>query len=301
MAGVWRAGALIVIAGAAAGWFLTAPETLDTGQFEGLTGDAARGEAVFTAAGCASCHTSPDAAPGVSPPVLSGGQRFASAFGTFVAPNISPDPVHGLGGWSDADMLSAVMRGVAPGGTHLYPAFPYDAYGKASAQDMLDLVAYWRTLPPVATPSQPHEVGFPFNIRRAVGGWKLLFSSDDWAVQGDLTDQQARGRYLVEALAHCGECHTPRNVLGGLQPGQWLAGAPNPSGEGNIPNITPGALTWSEAQIAEYLKSGFTPEFDTAGGEMAEVIRNTSRLSDDDRLAIAAYLKVVAPIAPAAE
>ncbi|NCO87460.1 MAG: cytochrome c, partial [Rhodobacterales bacterium] len=133
----------------------------------------------------------------------------------------------------------------------------------------------------------------PFNIRRAVGLWKVLFRSDAFVVTGALTPQQARGRYLAEALGHCGECHTPRNALGGLDRTRWLAGAPNPSGEGRIPDITPGRLQWTEAGIAEYLKSGFTPDFDTAGGEMAEVVRNTARLTDADRAAIAAYLKIV--------
>jgi mono/diheme cytochrome c family protein len=109
----------------------------------------------------------------------------------------------------------------------------------------------------------------------------------------NLSQEEEQGRYLVEVLGHCAECHTPRNRLGGLQRARWLAGAPNPSGKGNIPNITPAALDWSVGDIAEYLSSGFTPEFDTAGGSMAEVIENTARLTDADRLAIAAYLKRV--------
>lgn len=290
-----RALILLGVIVGAAGWFLTAPDTLDAAQFDGLTGDPARGAVVFAAAGCASCHTAPETSPSLTP-ILTGGRVFASAFGTFYAPNISPDPEAGIGSWTDTELLTAIMRGVGRDGEHLYPAFPYDAYGKAAPQDMLDLVAHLRTLPADPTASLPHDVGFPFNIRRAVGGWKLLFRSTDWVVQGELTDAQTRGRYLVEALGHCGECHTPRNVLGGLQRGAWLAGAPNPSGDGTIPNITPGRLTWTESQIAEYLKSGFTPDFDTAGGEMAEVVTNTAQLTDADRLAIAAYLKIVAAL-----
>ena len=299
MGGILRGLALIVMAGAAGGWFLTAPDTVDPTRFEGLTGDAARGQTIFFAGGCAACHTAPEAAES-DLPLLSGGRQFASAFGTFIAPNISSDPVAGIGGWSDAEVITAIMRGVGRDGEHLYPAFPYDAYAKAAPQDMLDLVAFLRTLPADATASAPHQVGFPFNIRRAVGGWKWLFRSDDWTVQGELTEAQARGRYLVEALGHCTECHTPRNALGGLRRDAWLSGGPNPDGEGTIPNITPGGLTWSEAQIAEYLKTGFTPEFDTAGGSMAEVVRNTAHLTDDDRAAIAAYLKVVPATAAAA-
>ena len=108
-----------------------------------------------------------------------------------------------------------------------------------------------------------------------------------------LTEEQAQGRYLVEALGHCGECHTPRNALGGLDRQAWLTGAPNPSGKGKIPALSPDKLNWSQADIAEYLRSGFTPDYDTAGGEMADVIENTSKLSDADRAAIAAYLQIV--------
>jgi mono/diheme cytochrome c family protein len=158
---------------------------------------------------------------------------------------------------------------------------------------MLDLVAYLRTLPADATPSGAHELGFPFNIRRAVGGWKLLFASDQWVLADAPTPQVERGRYLVEALGHCAECHTPRNALGGLNRSDWLAGGPNPDGEGTIPNITPGKLTWTENDIAYYLETGFTPDFDSVGGSMAHVVRNTARLTPEDRLAIAAYLKAV--------
>jgi mono/diheme cytochrome c family protein len=232
-------------------------------------------------------------------PVLAGGQRFVTPFGTFVAPNISPSP-QGIGDWSDAEMMNAVLRGVSPDGQHYYPAFPWNAYNKAEPQDVADIVAYLRRLPPSDVESQPHEVPFPFSIRRGVGLWKLLFMQDDWVVAGNLPEEQARGRYLVEALAHCGECHTPRNALGGLRTDAWLAGAPDPAGDGQNPNITPAGLLWSEGEIAAMLQSGFTPDFDVVGGEMAEVVANTSLLSDEDRAAIAAYLKVVPPLESAA-
>lgn len=283
--------AVLAVIGAGAGWVLTAPTPMEDAEVAGLAGDAAEGESVFWAAGCASCHMAPDA-KGDAQLVLAGGMRFASDFGTFIAPNISPSP-EGIGGWTLAQFASAVQRGVSPEGAHYYPAFPYNAYAKASLQDVADLYAYMQTLPADATPSQPHEIGFPFNIRRSLGGWKWLFASDDWVIDGDLTDAETRGRYLVEALAHCGECHTPRNALGGLDLSRWLAGAPNPDGKGRSPNITPAALTWSEAEIAAYLQSGFTPEFDSVGGHMVAVVENMARLPESDRLAIAAYLKKV--------
>ncbi|RID91384.1 diacylglycerol kinase [Gemmobacter lutimaris] len=284
--------AALAIVAAGVGWWLTAPKPMPDSAFSGLTGDTAHGEQVFTAAGCASCHMAPGA-EGEAQRVLGGGQRFASPFGTFLAPNISPDPTHGIGGWTLAQFGNAVMRGVSPEGEHYYPAFPYSAFNKMTMQDLADLKAFMDTLPPDATPSLPHEVGFPFNIRRSLGGWKLLFLRDDWVIDGTLSETETRGRYIAEALAHCGECHTPRNLLGGLERGRWLAGAPNPSGQGTIPNITPAKLGWSEGEIVEYLTSGFTPEFDSVGGHMAHVVENMSQLPDSDRQAVAAYLKKV--------
>lgn len=279
------------VIGAEAGWVLTAPDPLPAADLEAFVGDAARGRVVFAAAGCASCHVAPDSETSEAP-VLAGGQRFATAFGTFVAPNISPSP-QGIGDWSQAELMNAVLRGVSPEGRHYYPAFPWNAYGKAEPQDIADLVAHLRTLPPSDVESQPHEVPFPFSLRRGVGAWKLLFRLEDWVLAGDLSPEVERGRYLVEAMAHCGECHTPRNALGGLKTSAWLGGAPEPVGDGRVPNITPGGLDWSEAEIAAMLETGFTPEFDVVAGEMAEVVRNTSQLSDEDRAAIAAYLKAV--------
>ncbi|SEN44500.1 Cytochrome c, mono-and diheme variants [Gemmobacter aquatilis] len=276
------------------GWWMTAPQPLPPEATAGLSGDAVKGEAVFWAAGCASCHMAPEAS-GAAQRVLSGGQRFTTAFGTFIAPNISPDPQQGIGGWSLAQFANAVQRGISPEGDHLYPAFPYAAYAKMAMQDLADLKAFMDTLPPDPTPSMAHEVGFPFNIRRALGGWKLLFLTEGWGVTGDLTAQEERGRYLAEALAHCGECHTPRNALGGLQTTRWLAGAPNPSGKGTIPNLTPAKLDWSEADIAAYLTTGFTPEFDSVGGHMAHVVENFARLPESEAQAVAAYLKKVNP------
>lgn len=255
-------------------------------------GDPVAGEVVFWAAGCAACHSAPEA-EGDARLVLAGGRAFASDFGTFYAPNISPDMGMGIGGWSEADFLNAVMRGVSPDGRHYYPAFPYGSYARARISDMQDLWAYLQTLPADARPSRPHEVGFPFSIRRALGAWKWLYQSDGWVMAGDLTPELSRGRYLVEALGHCSECHTARTAFGGLRRDQWLMGAPNPSGDGRIPDITPARLTWSAAEITNYLRDGFTPDFDVVSGSMVEVVRNLANLPDTDRAAIAAYLRAL--------
>ncbi|WP_071675016.1 cytochrome c [Nioella nitratireducens] len=283
----------LIVVGAAAGWLLSAPQPLTAADIPDRSPDVAHGEQVFWAAGCASCHSVEDAS-GDARLVLSGGRSFPSNFGTFYAPNISSDPQHGIGDWSEADFLSAVMRGVSPDGRHYYPVFPYGTYAHAGISDMQDLWAFLQTLPADATPSRPHDVGFPFSVRRGLGLWKRAFLNEDWVVDGsDLSPQVMRGRYLVEALGHCAECHTPRNALGGLERANWLAGAPNPTGEGRIPGISPAHLNWTEADIAAYLGDGFTPDFDSAGGEMAEVITNISQLPDADRAAIAAYLRAL--------
>ena len=280
------------LVGTAVFWAVTRPAPLASDALVGVSGNAEHGESVFLAAGCASCHVEKGTDAEVAP-VLAGGMRFPSEFGTFIAPNISSDPVYGVGSWSDYDLANAITQGISPEGAHYYPAFPYDAYNKAKMADIADLIAYMRTLPGSQTPSQPHEVGFPFNIRRTLGGWKTLFVSQDWVLTGDLSPELTRGRYLVEALGHCAACHTPRNVLGGPDTTRWLAGAPNPDGQGTVPNITPAVLKWTADEIVEYLTSGFTPEFDTAGGHMVAVVEKFAKLPPEDRVAVAAYLKAV--------
>ena len=275
-------------------WLVSRPQPLAADALAGLTADAKRGAQVFWAGGCAACHADIKA-EGDEKLLLGGGQEFASPFGTFIAPNISSDPQYGIGSWSALDLANAMTRGVSPTGTHYYPVFPYVSYAHAELQDVVDLHSFLQTVPPVATPGQPHKVGFPFNIRRSLGVWKFLFQKPGWAVAGDLTPEQTRGRYLVEGLGHCGECHTPRNALGAMERGRWLAGGPVPVGKGKFPNITPAKLDWVETDIVEYLTSGFTPDFDSAGGHMALVVENTAHLPESDRAAIAAYLKIVPP------
>lgn len=284
----------VVILGAACaalGVWLTRPGSVDPAEFVGLSGDAVAGESIYWAAGCASCHADKD---DETRTVLSGGYRLVSDFGTFISPNISPDPEFGIGNWSVIDFANAMIHGTTPNGAHYYPAYPYGSYARIEPQDLVDLWTYLQTLPASTTPSEPHEIGFPFSIRLAVGGWKFLYLNDDWVGPAD-TEQIARGRYLVEALGHCAECHTPRDALGGLDRSRWMAGAPNPSGKGTIPGLTPAQLKWSAGDIAYYLESGFTPDFDSVGGGMASVVQNQSHLPPEDREAIAAYIKALPP------
>jgi len=286
----------VVLLAAIGGWVLTRPERTSDEVLAGLVPDVAQGRRIFFAAGCGACHAAPHATKDAKL-VLSGGRRFASPFGTFVAPNISPDPLHGIGRWSALDLYNALHFGTSPDGRHYYPAFPYTTFQNMRPQDVVSLRAFLATLPASVTPSQPHEVGFPFNIRRGLGLWKRLFLRPGWVVGGRLSEQEMRGRYLVEALGHCAECHTPRNLLGALRRDRWLGGAPNPVGKGRFPNITPAALDWSAVDIKAYLQTGFTPDYDSAGGEMVDVIDNLAHLPDTDPADMAAYLKRVPPLA----
>lgn len=280
------------LVGGIIGWIATTPVRVDTDRFANLSPNAERGAQVYAAGGCSLCHAAPKA-KGDAKDILVGGLHFKTDFGTFIAPNISPSPA-GIGGWSVIDLANAMQAGVSPDGAHYYPAFPYTSYNRMVAGDISDLHAYMQTLPKSDVASQPHQVGFPFNIRRAMGGWKLLFKSDAPVADIDTTDPVlARGQYLVEGPGHCAECHTPRNLVGGMKMSKWLAGGPNPDGPGRIPNITPHELKWSAEEIAEYLKSGFTPNFDTVGGSMVSVQENMTKLSGDDRMAIALYLKAI--------
>ena len=259
-----------------------------------------RGKYIFDAGGCFACHTD---TKGRRPP-LSGGPALKTPFGTFYAPNITPDPRHGIGRWSDQDFIKALREGVAPDGRHYYPVFPYTSYTKASERDLLDLKAYIFAQPPVAEASRSHEIGFPFAFRPLLWFWKLLnFEAMRWRADARRSEEWNRGGYLVEALSHCGECHTPRNFLGGLDRALWMAGAVLGDGKTRAPNLTPhesGLAQWSAADITFALELGLTPRGEILGGEMAEVVaRSSSRLSAADRAAVAAYLKALPPLASA--
>jgi mono/diheme cytochrome c family protein len=271
-------------------WWLSRPLPLDSAAIPAHTASLENGERLFYAGGCASCHGE-EADGGALR--LGGGLALHSPYGTFHAPNISPDPEHGIGRWSDLDFANAMLRGVSPVGTHYYPSFPYTSYTRMQIEDVLDLKAFLDSLPAVDRASAPHELNFPYSLRRLLGLWKRLYldPSPVVPVAAGATQLQ-RGRYLVEGAGHCGECHTPRKRLGVLDRSTWLSGAPSLEGEGKVPAITPAALSdWSHGDLAYYLESGIDPEFDVVGGSMARVQENLARLTEEDRAAIATYLK----------
>lgn len=286
--------------GGLAFWFLTAPGGIDPEAAAALgTGDAARGERLFRVGGCTSCHAKPKS-EGEAQLQLVGGVQLETAFGTFVAPNISQDMNDGIGAWSQEDFANAMLKGVSPSGEHYYPAFPYASYARMKPEDVADLYAFMKTLPAVAGRAPGHTLGYPFGFRRGIGLWKLLYLDESPVIALDegTPENVQLGRYLVEGPGHCGECHTPRSFTGGTDKSQWLAGAVAAEGEGIIPNITSGEGgigDWSEGDIASYFETGFTPDFDSVGGAMVEVQKNLGRLTPEDREAIAAYLKAVPP------
>jgi len=288
------------LAGAAAFgtyWWLTAVPVMSAAALPSHNADLANGLTTFNAGGCSSCHAVPGQPDRLK---LGGGLAIPSPFGTFYAPNISPDPADGIGRWTEAEFVNAVTTGVSPEGYHYFPAFPYTSYQHAKVEDIRDLFAYLKTLSPVPGKVRDHDVTFPFNIRRNVGIWKWLFMDDKPFVPDVARSAQwNRGAYLVNGLGHCAECHSPRNFLGGIIAAQRFGGGPDPEGEGEgwVPNITPkGIGDWSAKDIADFLKTGDMPEGDSAGGSMARVIKNTSQLSDQDRAAIAEYLKSLPPV-----
>ena len=292
---------LIVIAAAgAAGWFLSAPQKLDPQTLAQLgSRDATRGKRIFYAGGCASCHARPKA-EGDARLELAGGMELQTPFGTFVPPNISQDKKDGIGAWSAEDLANAMMMGVSPSGENLYPAFPYTSYARMKPSDIGDLYAFLKTLPAVAGKAAPNDLRFPFNIRRGIGLWKRLYLSREPVVAfpEGTPEQVLAGRYLVEGPGHCGECHTPRDFAGGARKAEWLAGAVAAEGKGVVPNITSGEggiADWLEEDIANYLETGFTPDFDSVGGAMVDVQANMAQLTQEDREAIAAYLKAIPP------
>lgn len=260
--------------------------------------EIARGKYVFGAAGGCGCHTEK------GKPVNSGGRRYDGPFGSVYSTNITPDVRTGIGNWTDAQIVDAIRLGRRPTGERLIPVHPYTVFNGMAEQDLRVLVAYLRSLAAVNRPNQPRRITVPLFENVFLPAWLAAFSPRETPPAGAPTSGLARGEYLVRAVGHCGECHSPRGLTQAVDNSRFLAG--NAKGPENavVPNITPDTATgigrWSEEQIAEYLGSGNTPDGDVAGGLMDEVIQGTTAgykdLTRADRLAIARYLKSIPPI-----
>lgn len=257
-----------------------------------------RGAYVFRAAGGCSCHT--DAKNQGA--FMAGGRPIATPFGTIYSTNITPDPATGIGAWSDEDFLRAMTLGVGPSGEQYFPVFPYTSFTRMTRQDVLDLKAYLFSITPVEQANRAPDLQAPFGWRFGVRLWKLLFfRPGTWQPDPDQSAQWNRGAYLAQALGHCGECHTPRNLMGGLRKGMRHAGAVDgPDGE-LAPNITPDADTgigaWSPADLVWFLQMGLKPDGDDTQGLMSELIETGySHLNEADLEAIAVYIQSLPPI-----
>ena len=262
--------------------------------FAATAGDTTRGEYIATAGGCVACHT----ASGKDAARFAGGHALKTPFGTFYGPNITPHPQAGIGRWSEADFVRAMRQGLRPDGAHYFPAFPYPSYTRIVNADLRDLWAYLRSLPPNARQNQEHDLRFPFGFRFLLWGWKLLFfTPGPTAADARTNTPVTRGAYLVNALSHCGECHTPRNILGGSKRDRFLAGGKGPDGKG-VPNLTPTRLKkWGDGELKDFLTTGITADGDVAAESMGEVVTNTlSRITAEDLAAIIAYLRSLPPL-----
>jgi mono/diheme cytochrome c family protein len=260
-------------------------------------GAAARGEYLVDAGNCAGCHTDSEKG-GLR---LAGGKAIATPFGTYYSRNITPDPSHGIGAWSDADFLRAIRQGVMPDGAYYFPAFPFPSFTLMTDRDILDIKAYLSTQPPAARENRSPDVPFPFGVRAAMAPWRLLyFHAGPYAPDPRQGAEWNRGAYLASAVIHCGECHTPRGALGALDNSRRFAGTKSARSGIRAPDITSdhadGIGAWSTGDIATLLESGMTPEGDVVGGAMAEVVRGTAKLTAADRRAIAVYVKSIPPL-----
>jgi mono/diheme cytochrome c family protein len=258
-------------------------------------GDAKRGEYVAKAGGCLGCHTVEEKEGSTEKPVaFAGGRALKTPFGTFYGPNITPHPEAGIGRWSEADFMRAMREGRRPDGANYFPAFPYPSFTLVTDADLRDLWAFLRALPPNPRKSEPHDLGFLYQWRFTVAMWKwMFFDRGPLVPDPGKSAQLTRGEYLVRALGHCGECHTPRNFLGGPKKDRFLAGAKDVA-----PNITPTRLkASSDADLRNFLTTGLTSDGDVPAKEMGEVIANTtSQLTPQDLSAMIAYLRALPPL-----
>jgi mono/diheme cytochrome c family protein len=259
---------------------------------------AKRGEYLASAANCAGCHT--DKEHGGAP--FAGGKAIVTSFGAYYSRNITPDPQHGIGAWSEADFRRALRAGIAPGGGHYFPAFPYPSFTGMTDADIADIFAYLRSQRPDPRANRAHDVPFPYDVRLTMVPWRALYLEEGpFAADPRQSAQWNRGAYLVTAVAHCADCHSPRTSLGAVDAERrFNGGTLFGPGEKHAPNITPdmtdGIGKWSVGDIVTVLKTGIPPDGDAVAAPMSEVVEGTAKLTDADRTAIAVYLKSLKPL-----
>lgn len=290
---------LLIPAIAALTWLFRPIPTYSDTDFANITGDPIAGEIVYRTSNCFGCHASNPLDPR-KVTVLSGGKTFNGPYGTSVVPNISGDQSAGIGAWSKADFANAVARGVRPDGRVLLPVHPSSSYYKATRQDLADLFAFIRTLPDSPNIPEASDLKFPFNLEITARFWRWLRHKPNYATPVMDDPEYMRGRYLVEALGGCANCHTPRTIFGTLDTGRWMAGrnprSYDPVGALRSKNLTPAGLSWTKDEIVNYLQQGHSPAFEPARGPMAAITVNMLHVPTEDLAAIATYLKALKPV-----
>lgn len=256
-----------------------------------------KGEYIFQASGGCSCHTKKNGGA-----FLSGGRPIKTPFGVFFSTNITPDPESGIGNWSDEDFVDAMTLGISPEGNLYFPVFPYTSFQLIRREDLLALKAYIFSISPVSQKNIPHELILPIGRKISMMLWKnLVWRPKNFKSNPEKTKKWNRGAYLVQALAHCGECHTPRNVLGDFKSNSYLSGSKKgPDGE-LAPNITPDIKTgigvWSRVDLSYFLQTGIKPDGNDSQGLMGEVIEQGYKFfNEEDLKAISEYLFSISPI-----
>jgi mono/diheme cytochrome c family protein len=260
--------------------------------------EIARGRYIFGATGGCGCHTAK------GQPVNAGGRRYDGPFGTVYSSNITPERETGIGGWTDEQIITATRLGRRPNGERLLPVHPYPVFNGMAADDLKAVVSFLRTVTPVKRANQPKRITVPLFESVFLPAWLAAFAPRETPPAAAPTSGVPRGEYLVRAVAHCGECHTPRTMTMATDNSRFLAGNPKGPEDQAMPNITPdpdtGIGKWTVEQIADYLGTGNKPDGDVAGGLMGEVIDGTlagyKDLTKEDRVAVAQYLKTLPPI-----
>lgn len=297
----WFSGGLTVLLGGALTALFWPHAVAPAPDLASLDANAERGAYLATIGNCASCHSVYGGA------AYAGGVAFNTDFGTIYSTNITSDATHGIGAWSFADFYGALKHGLRPDGEHLYPAFPYGYFARLSDNDIAALFAFVRTIPPSAEQPPANRMAFPFGERRLMHFWNRLFHAPaPFVADGTQTAEWNRGAYLVEALAHCGACHAPRNLLGGQNTERALSGGVHSdlvlTGEyqqWSAPNLTPSAIglgRWSRDQIAAYLQTGQNVHAVVHGPMREVVMESTRHLTSADARAVATYLAALEPV-----
>jgi mono/diheme cytochrome c family protein len=276
-------------------WVLSSPRPLPASAIPAHTGNVANGEVLYNAGGCRNCHK-PNAVPaGLDPKLPSGGFPLKTPIGVLYPPNLTPDAQTGIGNWSDLEFVNAVQRGISKSGQHLIPAFPYTSYAAMPVGDVLDIKAYLMSLPPVAAPKREANIPIAFLLRRGLGLWKFLgLDTTPWQPDASQTPSWNRGSYLVNGPGHCGECHTPRNLIMARDNSRFLMGGAHPEGQGKVPSLHGLVETGrykDQKDLVLALQNGEILGYeDMSSGGMGQVQVNMSKLSQADVEAIAEYL-----------